>query len=177
MKKFKAILVLILIFIIIYFFQINVFTWFNIHGIMPNLFIVFSLFMGLFLDKRQGVMISLAMGIILDMLVGKTIGFSGIFLALISLVGEYFDKNFSKNSRMMIILMSALSTIAYELGMYVINILKFHIETNIQSLGITLGIETLYNILLVIILYPLIQKAGYYLEDVFKSKKYLTGYF
>ena len=102
MKKVKASLALILIFIIIYFIQINIFTWFNIAGIMPNLFIVFALFMGLFLGKKLGVVISLIMGIILDILVGKTIGISGIVLAAVSLMGEYFDKNFSKNNRIMI---------------------------------------------------------------------------
>ena len=38
-------------------------------------------------------------------------------------------------------------------------------------------IEILYNVLLTIILYPLIQKFGYYLEDLFKDKQILTRYF
>ena len=68
------------------------------------------------------------------------------------------------------------STVFFELAMHLVNIMKFHIETD-MSLLTTLAIETLYNAILVIILYPIMQKIGYYLEDVFKSKKYLTGYF
>ena len=177
MKKVKASLVLILIFIIIYFLQINIFTWFNIAGIMPNLFIVFALFMGLFLGKKLGVVFSIIMGIILDILVGKTIGISGIILAIVSLMGEYFDKNFSKNNRIMIILMTIGCTIFYELVMYMINMAIFQIEADIPNTILILGIETIYNIFLVIIFYPIIEKVGYYLEDIFKGKKYLTGYF
>jgi len=144
---------------------------------MPNLFIVFALFMGLFLGKKLGVVISLIMGIILDILVGKTIGISGIVLAAVSLMGEYFDKNFSKNNRIMIIFMTIGSTIFYELVMYIINIAAFQIEADIPNTLLILGIETIYNIFLVIIFYPIIEKVGYYLEDIFKGKKYLTGYF
>lgn len=177
MKKVKATLVLILIFIIVYFLQINIFTWFNIAGIMPNLFIVLALFMGLFLGKKLGVVFSLIMGIILDTLVGKTIGISGIVLAAVSLMGEYFDKNFSKNNRVMIILMTIGTTIFYELVMYMINMAIFQTNIDMANTLLILGIETIYNIFLVIIFYPIIEKVGYYLEDIFKGKKYLTGYF
>lgn len=177
MKKVKATLLLILIFIIIYFLQINIFTWFNIAGIMPNLFVVLALFMGLFIGKKLGAVFSLIVGIILDILVGKTIGFSGIALAIISLMGEYFDKNFSKNNRIMIITMTIGCTIFYELVMHIINIVAFQIEAEMTTMLLILGIETIYNVFLVIILYPIIVKAGYYIEDIFKGKKYLTGYF
>lgn len=177
MKKIKATLVLILIFITIYFMQINIFTWLNIAGIMPNLFAVLALFMGLFLGKKLGVVFSLIIGIILDVLVGKTIGFSGIALAAISLIGEYFDKNFSKNNRIMIITMTIGCTIFYELVMHIVNILAFQIKADLTNMLLILAIETIYNVFLVIILYPIMIKAGYYLEDIFKGKKYLTGYF
>ena len=177
MKKVKATLLLILIFITVYFLQINIFTWLNIAGIMPNLFVVLALFMGLFIGKKLGAVFSLIIGITLDILVGKTIGFSGIALAAISLMGEYFDKNFSKNNRIMIITMTIGCTIFYELIMYIINIAAFQIEAEITTMLLILGIETIYNVFLVIILYPIIVKAGYYLEDIYKGKKYLTGYF
>ena len=55
MKKFLINLFLIITFLIIYFFQVNLFSWFKISGIMPNLFIVFILFIGLFYNKIAGV--------------------------------------------------------------------------------------------------------------------------
>ena len=168
MKKFKGICIIILLFYIIYFFQINFFSWFTIRGIMPNIFIILILFLGLF---------GLIFGIILDILIGKNFGFNGIFLAIIGLLGEYFDKNFSKDNRVTIILMTAGSTILFELCMYIVNILKFHIEVEILPFILTLLIETIYNVFLVIIFYPGIKKLGYYLENIFKNKKLITRYF
>ena len=177
MKKFRATAIIILLFLIIYFFQINFFSWFTIRGIMPNLFVLLALFLGLFTGKKIGGFFSLFFGIILDILIGKSIGFTGIFLGIIGLLGEYFDKNFSKDSRVTIILMTVGSTILFEVCMYIVNIIKFKIEIEILPFLITLSLEVIYNTFLVIILYPGIKKLGYYLENILKNKKLLTRYF
>ena len=177
MNKLKGVLIIILLFLILYFFQINFFSWFTIRGIMPNLFVILALFIGLFVGKKIGGICGLAFGIILDVLVGKSIGFVGIFLGAIGLLGEYFDKNFSKDSRVTIILMTAGVTILFEVCMYVVNILKFDVELELIPFIITLMVETIYNVFIVIILYPGMKKLGYYLENIFKGKKLLTRYF
>ena len=177
MNKLKGVLIIILLFLILYFFQVNFFSWFTIRGIMPNLFVILALFIGLFVGKKIGGICGLAFGIILDVLVGKSIGFVGIFLGAIGLLGEYFDKNFSKDSRVTIILMTAGVTILFEVCMYVVNILKFDVELELIPFIITLMVETIYNVFIVIILYPGMKKLGYYLENIFKGKKLLTRYF
>ena len=42
---------------------------------------------------------------------------------------------------------------------------------------VKLSIEIVYNVILTIILYPLIQKGGYKLESIFKQNEVLTRYF
>ncbi len=177
MKKLKATLVIIMLFIFTYFLQINFFSWFNISGIMPNLFVILVLFVGLFAGKKLGVILGLIIGFILDILLGKTLGFTGIFLAIIGLLGEYFDKNYSKDSRVMIILMSIGGTMLYEIGMYIINIIKFNIIIEIPQFLLNLIVENIFNTLIIIIIYPLMKKIGYYIEDKFKGKEFLTRYF
>ena len=177
MKKFKGICIIILLFYIIYFLQINFFSWFTIRGIMPNVFVILTLFLGLFAGKKIGGIFGLIFGIILDILIGKNFGFTGIFLAIIGLLGEYFDKNFSKDNRVTIILMTVGATILFEIGMYIVNILKFKVEIEILPFVITLAVETIYNVFLIIIFYPGIKKLGYYLENIFKNKKLITRYF
>ena len=177
MKKFKGILIIIGLFILIYYLQINFFSWFTIRGNMPNLFVIFALFIGLFAGKKIGGVFGLIFGVILDILVGKSIGFTGIFLGAIGLLGEVFDKNFSKDSRVTIILMTAGVTILFEICMYIVNIIKFHVEIEILAFSLMLAIEAIYNIMIVIIIYPLMKKIGYYLENIFKNKKLLTRYF
>lgn len=144
---------------------------------MPNLFIVLVLFIGLFIGKKLGLVFGLLFGIYLDLLLGKSVGISGIMLGIVGLLGEYMEKNFSKESRVTIILMVAGSTLIYEIGCYIFQILKWNILIEIVPFIRTLIIEVIFNIALVIILYPIIQKAGYYLENLFKKRTVLTRYF
>lgn len=177
MKKVIAILCLIITFFIIYFLQANFFTWFTIAGVMPNLFVVFILFISLFTGKKLGISLGLIFGIYLDLLVGRTIGISGIVLAVIGFLGEYLDNNFSKESRITIMLMVTGATILYELSEYIFYIFRLGISFEVYQFIKILIIEVLYNSIIVAIIYPIIQKAGYGLENIFKTKNILTRYF
>lgn len=177
MKKTLIIVSIFITFLIIYFLQSNLFNWFTIAGISPNLFIIIALFIGLFLGRSRGIPIVLLMGIFLDFFIGKKIGLSSIMLACVVLIAGYFEQNFSKDSRITILLMTAGVTLVYEVGMYLLNI--FFIGTTIEILPFVkiLLIEILYNVILTIILHPLIQKLGYCIEETFKESRILTRYF
>ncbi len=177
MRKFKAILITLLIFFILYFFQANIFSWFNIGGIMPNLFAVYALFLGLFVGNKVGGILGIIFGLIIDLSIGSLIGVSSVLLGIIGLLGEYFDKNFSKDSRFTIILMSAGATLLFETSIYALKIFSTGANFELLSFSLTLFVEIIFNSLLIIILYPGIKKVGYYIEDSFKGKKILTRYF
>lgn len=177
MKKVLINIFLIITFIIIYFFQVNLFSWFKIAGVMPNLFVVFVLFIGLFYNKIAGVTYGIIFGILLDLFVGKKVGISAIMLGTIGLIGGIFDKNFSKDSRFTIIVMVILSTFIYEIGTYIIGLIIFKFDMELVRGIKLLLIESLYNVILTIILYPLIQKFGYEIEEEYKGNKILTRYF
>ncbi len=98
-------------------------------------------------------------------------------LGIIGLIAEYIDKNFSKDSRLTIMLIIAASTAIYEIGIYIFQIIKFRINIEILAFLKILLIEILFNVILSIILYPLIQKLGNLVESKFKSKTILTRYF
>ena len=177
MRKFKVILILLLLFFIIYFLQLNFFSWFNIGGIMPNLIVVLVLFIGLFIGNKSGVILGIIFGVILDFNLSKSIGVTSILLAFIGLLGEYLDKNFSKDSRVTIIVMSAVSTILYEVIIYAISIIQYGVLPEILTFTLTVLVEILFNTMLIIIIYPLMKRLGYYLEEEYKGKKLLTRYF
>ncbi len=177
MKKFLINIYLIIIAFVIYFLQSNFFNWFTIAGVMPNLFVIFVLFIGLFGNKLMGAIYGMVIGLILDVLFANNIGISFIGLGLVGIASTIFDKNFSKDSRFTIMLMVAGLTIFYELIFYFAN--YFVAETSIEIFTFIkiLLIEVIYNVILTIILYPLMQKFGYYIENEFKGNKILTRYF
>lgn len=177
MKKFLAIMSLIVAFLVIYILQVDFFSWFTIAGVKPNMFIIFILMVGLFAGRKLGVIFGIILGFCLDLLTGRTIGISAILLGMIGFLGEHFDKNFSKESRFTIMLMVMGTTFIYELIAYIYNIFRLGVLFEPNSFLRIALIEVLYNAIIVIIMYPIIQKAGYAIENTFKVKNVLTRYF
>lgn len=116
-------------------------------------------------------------GIILDLLIGKKIGITGIMLGVVGMIGGYFDKNFSKESRLTIMLMVIGATAIFEIGNYMIHYMILGIPLEIVAFTKILLIEIVYNSILTAICYPILQKAGYALEGVFQNTQILTRYF
>mgnify|MGYP003460146760 CR=1 FL=1 len=144
---------------------------------MPNLFIIYVLFIGLFYNKIAGVTYGIASGILLDLFIGRKVGITAIMLATVGLIGGIFDKNFSKESRITIIIMVIVSTLIYEIGDYFIGCVVYGYSIELIGFLKILLIEVIYNIIVTIILYPLIQNFGYKIEEEYKGNKILTRYF
>jgi len=177
MKKAGILICLIILFIIIYLLQANFFAWFNLAGVKPNLFIVLVLIIGLFAGSKIGIAFGIFFGIVLDFFISKNIGISAIMLGIIGLVGGYLDRSFSKDSRITMIMMVVISTFLYEVGIIIFNYFINETLINIWYLLKTLVIELIYNSIITIIIYPLIMKFGYMIEENLKENKILTRYF
>ena len=177
MKKALSILCLILTFFIIYFLQANFFTWFNIATIMPNVYVILVLFIGLFVKRKIGLACGIGFGLYLDIVLGKTIGTSALALGIVGFLGEILSKNFSKDSRFIVCLMVIGTTAVYEIIVYLLTMLRTEGTVEILAFLKILLIEMLFNVLITIIIYPLIKKAGYYLENLYDDKFILTRYF
>lgn len=177
MRKLVINVFLILTSLIIYYLQSNFFTWFNISGIMPNLFVVLVLFIGLFASRTMGTVYGIIIGLILDLVLGNKVGVNAVTLGIIGFLAGVFDKNFSKDSRMTIMLMTISATLLVEGANYLIKYVLLSANVEIFSFIEILIVEIIYNCILTIILYPLIQKSGYYIENEYKGNKILTRYF
>ena len=80
----------------------------------------------------------------------------------------YLDKNLSKDSKI---------TIIGEIFIYGYKAILLSIDVELMIFAKKLIIEVIYNALLTIILYPLMQKCGYKIEEIFKNPQILTRYF
>ncbi|MBQ7411094.1 MAG: rod shape-determining protein MreD [Clostridia bacterium] len=177
MRKILTVICLILVFFLIYFLQVNIFSTFTIAGIKPNLFVIYVLFIGLFASQLVGISFGVVIGLLIDFLYGKTIGITAVMLCVIGYLGSYFDKNFSKENKLTIIFMVAGATLIFELGTYFLNSIILNFDREFYYFTKIVLIEIVYNVLLSIIFYPLIQKAGYTIDRNFKKNNILTRYF
>lgn len=177
MKKIIINISLIIVFIIIYLLQTTFFTSFTIAEIKPNLFIILMLYIGLYMGRSYGIIYGIIYGIFIDIWIGRNIGITSICLAFIGFLGGVFDKNFSKDSRITILLMGTICTVLYEVALYILRNIIIGIDAEVIEFLKILLIEVIYNILLLIILYPIMKFTGYEIENEIKGDKILTRYF
>ena len=176
-KKLLTIIILCIVFILIYLLQINFFNWFTLAGVKPNLYVIFALFIGLYSGKKCGISLGIIFGLIIDILGNNVIGQSSIALGLIGFLGGYLDNELSKDSKITIILLVIGLTAAFEIFSYFYRSMIISLNIEISIFIKKLIIEIIFNALLTIILYPLMQKMGYKIEEIFKNPKILTRYF
>ena len=177
MKKLTINIFLVITAFIIYLLQSNFFNCFTISRVMPNLFVIFILFVGLFSNRITGIVYGVVIGGILDLTIGTQIGINAVGLGVIGFLAATFDKNFSKDSRATIMFMVLGTTLIFEILVYILNYIVFSTNIEIVNFMKILSIEIIYNLIIVIILYPLIQKFGYSIENEYKGNKILTRYF
>lgn len=177
MKKLIINISLFFTFLIIYFLHSNFFSWFKIFGVMPNLFVIFILFISLYSNKVTGITYGITIGLLLDLFIGKKVGISAIMFGVVSVIGVIFDRNFSKENRFTLIVMVIVATLAFEIGSYILSYFIYQNYIQIVPFIKILMVECVYNALLTILLYPLIQFVGNKIEEEYKGNKILTRYF
>ena len=177
MKKIFAIILIFIIFIFIYLLQSNIFGAFTIAGIKPNLLLIFALFLGLFLNKIYTPIICFILGLFLDFFTSDIIGINSIMLVIAAVGGMLFTKNFSKDSRITIMIITMAITFICETISYICRLIILHGSIELMAFLKIILIEIVYNILLIIIFYPLIQRFGAWIERVYAEDKILTRYF
>ena len=141
------------------------------------MFVIFMMFIGLYMGRTMGTIYGIMAGILIDFWVGKNIGLTSVALALIGIISGALEKTLSKDSRITVLLMGVICTIIYEIALYFLQFIVLGINVEILNFIKILLIETIYNILLIIILYPIISNVGYEVENEIKGDKILTRYF
>ena len=87
MKKIGIGILFFITFWVIYLLEANIFPFLTIGGVLPNLFIIFILFIGLFANVSYGIFFGAICGIILDLIYGSSIGISAVMLCVDAYLG------------------------------------------------------------------------------------------
>ena len=167
-------LVLLLVFVFLYFLQANIFPLIPIAGVVPNLFVIFILVIGLYGNNFLSLLFGIFCGIWIDSLYGEVIGVTSAMLCLIGFIATWFDTLWSKDEKISIIIMVLLSTLIFEFGGYFIKSIILDFEMEIKIFFKILFFEEIYNILLTIIFFGIIKKLGYIMERRLKRTNMYT---
>ena len=74
-------------------------------------------------------------------------------------------------------LMAAATVFACELISYIYQIILFNLSIEVWAFLKIILIEILFNSMIIIIIYPIIEKTGTLLERIFTEDKVLTRYY
>ena len=177
MKKTLLVVAIFIIYFIIYFLQVNFFSWFTIAGIKPNLFVLLVLFIGIFLGAKSGAILGFVIGLYTDFLFSGNIGMSAMLFGILGVAGYCLEKRFSRDSKITIIIMGSIVTALYEVTAYILTVIFHSVEIDLLKFVYMLVIEIIYNAMLLIIFYPLVQKYGNRAEDLYNNTNMLPKYF
>ncbi|MCL2341933.1 MAG: hypothetical protein FWC53_02545 [Firmicutes bacterium] len=92
-------------------------------------------------------------------------------------MGGRLSRSFSKDSRITIMLIVMGITFICELVSYILRIILLQMPIFVLKFLEIAAIEVVFNTMIVIIIYPLLQKSGELIERIFTEKNMMTRYF
>ena len=167
-------LILLISFLFIYFLQANIFPFITIAGIVPNLFVMFILFIGLYANSFLAISFGVFIGFWIDSIYGSCLGITSACLTIIGFIATWFDSLWSKDEKISIIIMVIVSTVIFEMTSYFLKSVILEFEFDLIPFLKILLIECLYNVLLTIIFFKPFKKLGYKMERNLKRNNMYT---
>ena len=166
----KKVLISIITFIIIcisIWFQIGFLNAIPLVGVMANLGIILSAGLGLISGRVVGGLVGGVYGLLVDISFGRSIGLYTFLYIMVGVVAGYLNKRFSKGNRISMIMLVLLCTCLFEVVAYFMNIVLNGYNLSIETLMMYLILESVYNVLLTIILF---KPIAFYGDIINKSK-------
>lgn len=142
--------------------QSTVFQWFKIYGVLPNTSLILVISFAIYSGKNKGAMIGFFVGILHDIVFGRTIGLNALVFMITGYLVGLMDQKIFKDNLIIPFTLTALATIFYEtINLLLIFLLGYRIEL-FNVIKKMLIAEVIYNSILSLIIY-------FYVSKLFKS--------
>lgn len=153
-----------IIIIVCFLLQSTLFKALSFASISPNLLVVVTAAFGFMRGKKEGMIIGLFCGLLMDIFFGSILGFYSLEYMYIGYFNGFFRKQFFPDDIKLPLILIGISDILYNLGVYV---LRFFFRGNFHLGYFMLHIiipELVYTLLITIVLYFIILKINQHLE-------------
>lgn len=142
--------------------QSTLFQWFKIYGVVPNTSLILVISFAIYSGRNEGAIIGFFMGILQDIIFGRTIGLSALILMIVGYLVGLMDQKIFRDNLFVPFILTALTTVFYEIAnLLLIFLLGYKIELlNIMKKMLITGV--IYNSIVSLIVY-------YYVSKLFKS--------
>lgn len=141
---------------VIYFFQTGVFTHLALGGIVPNLFIICTVTIGMIRGKKEGCLIGFFCGILMDALFGVYFGMYALVLSVIGYLAGYVQQIFYEEDMTLPIVIIGIADLLYGIVIYLLCFLTRGRMDFIFYFGRIILPETIYTLILAVFVYSII---------------------
>ena len=160
----RRIIIDIIIIIITFILQASIFDNLKIATISPNLMIFLTSAYGFMRGKREGLLVGLFSGLLLDVFYGSALGFYALLFMCIGYANGYFNKIFYKEDVLLPVGLIAASDFVYSFIVYLILFL-FRGRFNFLYYLIHIILpEIIYTVFVAVFLYFLLLRLNGFLE-------------
>ncbi|MBE5847213.1 MAG: rod shape-determining protein MreD [Lachnospiraceae bacterium] len=162
MRRFLTAGILVLVCFLL---QTCVFHALAFNEIVPNLLIILTSSFGFMCGRKNGLLVGFSCGLLLDVFYGSVIGFNALVYMYIGYTNGSFRKVFFPEDVKLPLCLIALSDVFYSIVTYALLFLlrgRFHFGYYFSHIIIP---EVIYTITVALVLYPIILRLNYRLEE------------
>lgn len=150
-------------------FQATLFQWIGIYGVVPNTALILVISFSIYSGKSRGAAIGFSIGILQDVIFGRTIGLNALIFMIIGYLVGFMDQKIFKDSLLIPFTLTILTTIFYEtMNLLLVFLLGYRIEL-LNIIKKVLIIEVAYNSIVSLVIY-------YYVSKLYRTGLMKKGY-
>ena len=139
-----------------YFLQTGIFTELDMGGIVPNIFVICTVSVGMIRGKKEGCIIGFIFGILMDALYAMYFGLYALLLAVMGYIAGYVQQIFYEEDMTLPIAMIGIADFLYGILIYLFSFFPRGRTDILFYLGRIILPEMIYTLILAVFIYRII---------------------
>lgn len=153
MRNFLVGIIVFWVIVFCFWIQLNILNLIPLFGVVANIGIVFVVSLGILCGQKIGITIGISYGLLMDILFGKALGIYTFLFFLIGFFCGKISKGFSKENKSSVLMIVAITTLAYEALCYFIFMLVYGYDLALFGAIWTILFECVYNLFIATLLF------------------------
>lgn len=177
MKKTLTILILIVLMILLHLIQVTVFRKWTMFGVLANIVIVYFIFLSTYTNKILAYILAFSYGFMVDIKYASPIGTTAFALIILIEITVRLNLLLYINSRIATMIKVFLLTVIFEFVKYLLRLIILSFDIEILEFLKIVAIQATFNMLILMVIYPLFKYSGELINEIYNKKNILTRYF
>ncbi len=177
MKKILTLILLVLALFVTHILQFTIFAKYTMFNVLANIIIIFFIFLSTYTNKIHSYLFAIVYGFLVDIRYSNPIGGTVVALIILIELTVLLNQLLYINSRLATMIKIFILTIIFEITKYILRVVVLSFDIEIIEFFKIVSIQATYNMLIIMVAYPLFKYAGELTSEILNKKNILTRYF